>query len=206
MRNFLLTNLSGQLDNLWLNFKIDIKPDYNFFDALQQHGWKWEDPLPLGTNGAPFTLTNNWSNGNNCPPIITSCLQFTSNGEFLFDRCDSDLFHALCEFNLPGQSTSPPLPTTITPQSNHSPTTNEFPTNSPNLSPGYNSSLITSVAQVATQSITTPFGTTSINSSTDVYSLLTTLITDSQTVTLPVTTPFAAISTTNRPCLYRSRH
>lgn len=184
MLHFLLTNMPGQFEDRWLNFKIDVKDSSTFINALQSHGWKWEDDVP-------FTLANNWWD-DSCTYDAASCMKLNADGKFSLNNCKDPYYYALCEYNLPEQSTLLPTTTVL-------PDTTEFQSTSPNLSTTFYSSLKTQLLQVTTQSITIPLETTSNNFSTVDYSFVKT---QSLTVTLPPTTSFEATSI-SLPCLYR---
>lgn len=80
----------GQFIDHWLNFRLNASSGNSFFDALQSHGWKWED-------GTQFVLLDNWNGGTTCNSI--GCLTFL-DGEYAFQHCTDNKNYALCEYNL----------------------------------------------------------------------------------------------------------
>lgn len=98
----LLTNClpDGRLRDHWLNFRLNTSCD-NFFDALQSHGWQWED-------GTEFVPLDNWYTATAC--FVIGCLAFvTGNGNITFETCTSTYYNALCEYNLDRKFTMSPL-------------------------------------------------------------------------------------------------
>lgn len=81
----------GQLANLWLNFKVSANNNCNFFNALQNHGWMWED-------GTSFTFASNWFSGTPCT-CAYSCMFINADEKFTFDSC-TNTRQALCEYQL----------------------------------------------------------------------------------------------------------
>lgn len=81
---------NGQFPNHWVNFRVSRDHGSNVFNALQNHGWQWED-------GTQFGSINNWDPSTFCHALPCCLSIYTFDGKFNFDNCQ-DVKVALCEY------------------------------------------------------------------------------------------------------------